>query len=190
MAKKPCELCGIKLSTDTLFGIPLCDECRALYSDPQMYCKIKDKEFVKNASERAMKLFLNKASHNDPEILREREEAAQKQREEVEKEIKEKEERKRKEQEDRDAFLKENGYEGYYEYKVLNIVDDRTGCVNISEISSQLNTLGRQGWHLRCAYTNELGKNASSLGVGGVSLGTNSTVDQSILILERFIKFK
>ena len=102
----------------------------------------------------------------------------------------EEQEKKQKEQEDRDAFLKENGHEGYYEYKILNIVDDRTGCVNINEISNQLNTLGRQGWHLRCAYTNELGKNASSLGVGGVSLGTNSTVDQSILILERFIKFK
>ena len=97
---------------------------------------------------------------------------------------------KKREQENTDEFLKENGHEGYYEYKVLNIRDKSTGNIDINEISQQLNILGRKGWHLRCAYTNELGKNSSTFGIGGISSGTNSTIDQSILILERFIKFK
>ena len=93
-------------------------------------------------------------------------------------------------EESADKFLNENGYEGYYEYKILNILDEKSGSVNVKELYEQLNTFGRQGWRLKCAFTNELGKNASSIGIAGVSLGTNSTQDQSILILERFIKFK
>jgi hypothetical protein len=38
------------------------------------------------------------------------------------------------------------------------------------------------------AYSNELGKNALSGGVGGALLGVNSTVDENILIFERFVK--
>ena len=93
-------------------------------------------------------------------------------------------------EESADKFLNENGYEGYYEYKILNVLDEKSGSVNVKELYEQLNTFGRQGWRLKCAFTNELGKNASSIGIAGVSLGTNSTQDQSILILERFIKFK
>ncbi len=107
-----------------------------------------------------------------------------------EQDAKRQEENKRKEQEDIDNFLKENGHGGYYEYKVLNICDDKNGNVNISEIYEKLNYLGRRGWQLKCAFSNELGKNSSSVGFGGISGGTNSTVEQNVLILERFIKFK
>lgn len=96
----------------------------------------------------------------------------------------------RLEQEATDAFLKENGHEGYYEYRVLSLVDDNSGAIDINTIYKQLNDLGRQGWRLRCAFTNEIGKNSSSAGVGGFSSGTNATVDQNVLILERFIRFK
>ena len=39
------------------------------------------------------------------------------------------------------------------------------------------------------AYANELGHNSTSGGFGGFSIGANSTVDQHILILERFVRF-
>ncbi len=103
---------------------------------------------------------------------------------------KSREENQRKEQEDIDNFLKENGHGGYYEYKILNICDDKNGNVNISEIYEKLNYLGRRGWQLKCAFSNELGKNSSSVGFGGISGGVNVTVEQNVLILERFIKFK
>ena len=93
-------------------------------------------------------------------------------------------------EENANKFLRENGYEGYYEYKVLSVLDERSGCVNIEELYEQLNTFGRQGWQLKCAFTNELGKNASYIGIAGISLVKNSIQDQSVIILERFIKFK
>lgn len=51
-----------------------------------------------------------------------------------------------------------------------------------------LNELGLDGWHLVTAYSNELGKNALSGGIGGVMTGVNSTIDENILIFERFVK--
>ena len=66
--------------------------------------------------------------------------------------------------------------------------DDNAGGIYSSTIESTLNQLGLDGWHLRCAYTNELGKNSNSGGYGGFSTGTNSTIDQNILIFERFVR--
>ena len=84
------------------------------------------------------------------------------------------------------SFLKENGHEGYYEYKVITVNDTNGGGTDVYALSAELNELGRMGWHLRSAYTNELGVNSASVG----GFGVNSTMDQHVLILERFIKFK
>lgn len=84
--------------------------------------------------------------------------------------------------------LLDNGHDGYWEYKVLSLNDSRYGGIHPSEIAEQLNELGLQGWRLKCAFTNESGKNASSVSFGGISTGTNSTVDQNIFIFERFVK--
>ena len=92
--------------------------------------------------------------------------------------------------------LKDEGYEGYYEYKVLSIKDDSglfnsgSGKVDIIAMTTKLNELGLDSWHLVTAYSNELGKNALSGGVSGAMLGVNSTIDENILIFERFIKIK
>ena len=91
--------------------------------------------------------------------------------------------------------LKAKGVDGYYEYKVISLLDigglfkSNSGRVNTVEMAQTLNELGIDGWHLVTAYSNELGKNALSGGAGGVLLGVNSTVDENILIFERFIKF-
>lgn len=90
--------------------------------------------------------------------------------------------------------LKEKKAEGYYEYKVISLSDTsglfkkNSGRVDIEVMTQTLNDLGLDGWHLVTAYSNELGKNALSGGVGGALMGVNSTVDENILIFERFIK--
>ena len=81
--------------------------------------------------------------------------------------------------------LKNLGRDGYYEYKVISLVDKR-GAVDTEKLMAQLNDLGLDGWRLQCAYTNEMGKD--SLSIAG--FGINSTADQNILIFERFVKFE
>ena len=84
--------------------------------------------------------------------------------------------------------LNRMGLDGYYEYKVVSLNDNNAGGIYSSTIENTLNELGLDGWKLRCAYTNELGKNSSSGGFAGFSKGTNSTIDQNILIFERFVR--
>lgn len=79
--------------------------------------------------------------------------------------------------------LKAAGQDGYYEYKVISVAD-RKGAVNVERLTGILNELGIDGWRLKCAYTNELG--IDSLQIAG--FGINSTADQNVLILERFVK--
>lgn len=126
----------------------------------------------------------------------------QKQREKMEKEEKERIDEINKERMEREQQyslrmknLKDNHHEGYYEYKVISLSDvgglfsANSGRVDIAKMTAVLNEMGLDGWHLVIAYSNELGKNALSGGAGGVMLGVNSTVDENILIFERFIRF-
>lgn len=83
--------------------------------------------------------------------------------------------------------LRAQGYDGYWEYYVLSLVDEN-GAISPETLTLRLNELGLLGWHLKCAYANELGHNTSSVGMFGISSGTNVTVDQNVLILERFVK--
>lgn len=80
--------------------------------------------------------------------------------------------------------LKETGVDGYWEYMAIDLID-KGGRVDVNKLTETLNNLGRDGWHLVCAYTNELGKNALSI----AGFGINSSVDQNVLIMERFVKF-
>ena len=90
--------------------------------------------------------------------------------------------------------LSKMGLDGYYEYKVISLFDEsglfrkKSGALDTIAMTQTLNDLGIEGWHLVTAYSNELGKNALSGGVGGVMLGVNSTVDENILIFERFVR--
>ena len=147
----------------------------------------------KHAEERAM-------------IAKKREEAEKAEAQRLEKERQERLERSRiideenirKEREEKHYVrlerLKAQGAEGYYEYKTISLLDTSglfskdSGRVNTVAMTEVLNELGLDGWHLVTAYSNELGKKALSGGVGGAILGVNSTVDENILIFERFIK--
>ena len=77
--------------------------------------------------------------------------------------------------------------DGCWEYKVIKVQDQSgwfsNGSVNANVMMRELNHLGANGWHLVCAYTNELGKSLVSAG----GIGINSTHDEHILIFERKI---
>ena len=44
-----------------------------------------------------------------------------------------------------------------------------------------------EGWKLHSVITNEIGKNISAVRIGGITGGTNATVDEIILIFERMV---
>lgn len=75
-----------------------------------------------------------------------------------------------------------------YEYEVVSIVDSKTGAIDVNLLKKTLQEYGMEGWRLVNSFTNEIGHNVSSLGVAGISTGTNATIDQTLLIFERCIK--
>lgn len=84
------------------------------------------------------------------------------------------------------ANLKARGYDGYYEYTSLSLTDDNAGGIYTDTIDNRLNDLALDGWRLVSSYTNELGRNTTP--GTAYSAGSNSTIDQHILIFERFVK--
>ena len=86
--------------------------------------------------------------------------------------------------EEAQARLQPQGYEGYYEYKVLSFQDD--GAIQAEPLAQLLCSFGREGWRLRASYANEMGQNWHTEGETRV----NTTVDQHVLILERFVSFR
>lgn len=189
MKKKVCELCGQYMSDDMLFGVALCNRCREIYSDVKQVLSVtEDREFMQNATPQAKNLFEEKLKRYDVSTLKMQLEAERQQRlqyeaecrkaemihqeqqrklyDEQQERFKEVQERFQQETEDREAFLKANGHQGYYEYRILN-----TSEADIAWIADQLNSLGRQGWQLCCTHN-------------------ISHAEKNILILERFIKFK
>ncbi|MBR0537597.1 MAG: hypothetical protein IJK40_05565 [Clostridia bacterium] len=86
------------------------------------------------------------------------------------------------------AALKEKGYDGYFEYTTISFRDNDDGGLFVETITSRLNAMALDGWHLVSAYSNELLHKNNPGGVGGYASAVNATVDQHILILERFVK--
>lgn len=74
-----------------------------------------------------------------------------------------------------------------YEYQIVSVGDMDSGEINIREIQRILNQYSEDGWKLHSAFTNELGKNSSATSIGSFGSGTNATIDQTILIFERYI---
>lgn len=69
-----------------------------------------------------------------------------------------------------------------YEYKV-EIIRDKLGSTDISYMSELLENYGKNGYKVVSVHTNELGKNAVSVG----NFGVNSTADETIIIFEKAI---
>ena len=77
-----------------------------------------------------------------------------------------------------------NYFHQEYEYTLDVINDKASGAANIDAILQSLQKHASEGWRLVTIFTNEIGKNAIS--VGGI--GINATMDQSMLIFERKIQ--
>lgn len=206
-----CKLCGKNIGFfDASFyvvGEMVCEDCYQLYlkvlnsvSDEDQFKEnllefqniFSDKECIEQIVKHLNGLHEEKL----PQIeIKKKQEEEKRQQEEEKIRIKIETEKRIQEQLQQELNSKidnltQLGYDGYYEYKVVSLNDDDAGGIYPNTIENRLNQLGLEGWHLKCAYANELGKNSSSGGLGGFSVGSNSTIDQNILIFERFVKIK
>jgi len=75
-----------------------------------------------------------------------------------------------------------------YKYDLVKIPNLTNGESDIATIYKELSIHAAHGWKLHTIYSNELGKNASSVGAGGIPSGTNSTMCEDILVFEKKIK--
>ncbi len=85
-------------------------------------------------------------------------------------------------------LLKIKSLNDLYEYKVVPVMDDSTGTLDTNQLSVILNGNAFNGWRLKNVITNEIGKNATTIGYAGISGSTNATIDMTILIFERKVK--
>ena len=215
MAKYFCGLCGNKLGLIENYSLLdddtiLCYECTCFNNKVLVSMNAEDsfkailEEFKGRFPEHKHARFIEHwqniydEKQNDS-LSAEEKEQRRKQREE---EQKQREEEQKQQEEQRQQYeynlkienLTKMGLDGYYEYKVISLLDEsgffkkKSGSVDTTAMTETLNQLGIEGWHLVTAYSNELGKNAMSGGIGGAMLGTNSTVDENILIFERFVR--
>ena len=76
----------------------------------------------------------------------------------------------------------------YYEYEIVTVDDLANGRVDDIKLANIIKEYARKGWRLHTVFTNELGKNATSATLGNIGTGSNSTIDQTVLIFERCIR--
>lgn len=75
-----------------------------------------------------------------------------------------------------------------YEYRTEYLRDSVGGMLKKQILDDTLTAYANDGWRLHSVIVNESGKNAASTTVGGFTVGTNATMDVTILIFERCIK--
>lgn len=75
-----------------------------------------------------------------------------------------------------------------YEYRTEYLMDDASGILNKRNLDSVLTRYAIDGWRLHTMVVNEAGKNSTTVGIGGISSGTNATMDVTILVFERCVK--
>lgn len=75
-----------------------------------------------------------------------------------------------------------------YEYEVVVLSDKATGEFDVESYRSILNSFSAEGWRLKSVFSNEIGKNATSIGIGGISSQVNATIEQTIITFERCIR--
>ena len=190
-----CDMCGKKLGfldgvsleqtyNRKLYSITICEKCAIIY---EQACNGDKKAisdfttFINNPKNEKLKAFIAAKEQYKKE--------KQEQKEREERAAQEKERQSREKSADEYAMyvaqLKQSGADGYYEYKVIKLMDNvAAGCLDANLMMNTLNQMGLEGWRLVNAYSNELGKNALALG----GFGVNATADEHILIFERFQK--
>ena len=161
-----------------------CPNCQELLGDNITRCfSCKyDFELGRVPNEEDMK----KIKEMQLEIQRQKErEEEERRKEEEERRILES--RKRFEAEEEAIFYRAKN--AYYEYDVVVLADDRwSGGFNVEKYTKILKQYAKEGWRLKTVFTNEAGKRSQTFGMGGNSVGTNATIEQTILTFERCIR--
>ena len=74
-----------------------------------------------------------------------------------------------------------------YEYCTCVVYDKDSGSADIDQINACIKRYAEDRWRVHSIFTNEIGKTSSSSGYGGISSGTNATIDQTIILFERVV---
>ena len=73
------------------------------------------------------------------------------------------------------------------EYAVETVRDRDSGGADETQLASVLSMYGERGWQLKFCFTDEVGVENHSATVGGITTGTNATINEIVLIFERII---
>lgn len=160
--------------------MPECPHCHGYYFGNPDQCPECSYDFK-------LKKVISKEQLRDLQIQRQQERDQRRQQDEMIRQQEEKLQRKQAIQanENRIQALE---YNALYEYTTVYLTDSRSGILDKNSLDATLQEHAAQGWRLHSVVSNEVGKNVSSTSFGGVSMGTNSTIDVTILIFERCIK--
>lgn len=71
------------------------------------------------------------------------------------------------------------------EYAVEVVYDRASGGCDIETMVKIINRYSDSGWQIKSIFTNELGKNSTAISTSIGSIGTNASIDQTIIIFER-----
>lgn len=82
-------------------------------------------------------------------------------------------------------FRKEIISQSVVEYAVETVRDTSSGGTDIRRLSKVLSEYSSKGWKLKSTFTNELGVRGNSVSIGVATSGTNSTIEEIVLIFER-----
>lgn len=175
MSRK-CPKCGSDLSQE-MIDVNMCWECG----------KILDEELADETA-----VVINNGSFSEVEVNRLLEEEDNRKRIEMAEELKKKKDEMKKQREEalrqeQEATERAKKINDLYEYDVVKVQDTRDGRIDEQLIMLLLMRKAEAGWRLVNTITNEIGVNQSSTGYGGISMGTNATIDETIMIFERCI---
>ncbi|MBQ1433080.1 MAG: DUF4177 domain-containing protein [Ruminococcus sp.] len=73
------------------------------------------------------------------------------------------------------------------EYAVETVRDRDYGGADETQLAEMLTMYGEKGWKLKFCFTDEVGVENHSTTVAGVTTGTNATINEIVLIFERFV---
>lgn len=76
----------------------------------------------------------------------------------------------------------------FYEYMVEVVLDNPNGTVDDEQIEEILDKYSEQGWRLHSIFTDEIGKNDTSISIRNIGKGANATINQTVMIFERCTK--
>ena len=142
-----------------------CFNCGWNFDDPSENERAIEREKKRKAEEEERRKRQEEQRIRDEESRRKQEEAAKRKAEEVERKLQE--------------------INGTYKYIVETVRDNYDGSSNIDQIRLIIDLYSSKGWRLHTIYTNEIGKESSMSGIGGITSGTNATINETIIVMER-----